>query len=273
MKLIGQSNLINTLSGLVDSGKLPRLIILVGARGSGKGLICDKIGEMLGVPVVQCSTKAEDVRDIVDQSYKTGTSVLNVFRDIEEMSNAAKNALLKVVEEPPNGAYFAMTTRDINNSALATIRSRGTVFYMDAYTKDDLIEYARSKYADVDIDDVCGVCETPYDIDMLMKFGADEFFEFVDKVVDNIATVSGSNSFKISGKIAFKADDTKKYDLDLFLKIFIQKCSERITEDPFKYADGIRITSKYLQDLAIAGINRQFVFDAWLLDIRRSWMA
>lgn len=47
-----------------------------------------------------------------------------VFKDCDNMSNAAKNALLKVIEEPPQQAYFVMLLKSTSNT-LATILSRG----------------------------------------------------------------------------------------------------------------------------------------------------
>ena len=104
------------------------------------------------------------------------------------------------------------------------------------------------------------------------KCGVLDFYNYVEKVVDNIALVSGSNAFKIGDKIAFKDSDEKKYDLKLFWKSFMTICVSRIKDDPFKYSAGIRITSKYLQELRITGINKQSTFDCWLLDIRQEWM-
>lgn len=273
VKIIGQTRLKETLQRLIDSDKLPRLIILVGVGGSGKGQMCQWIGEQLGIPTVMQETNADNVREVVEQSYKTSARILNVFRDIEDMSGASKNALLKVIEEPPNGAYFVMTSKDISNQALATIRSRGTVFYMDAYTDKELLEYAKNAYpkTNVDLNKTVSVCETPSEVDMMMKYGVDEFFEFVDKVIDNIAVVSGSNSFKIGENISFKADDNK-YDLALFLKIFMKKCSSEMYNDPLRFAEGVKITSKYLQELSVASVNRQYIFDNWLLSIREAWM-
>ena len=274
-KLIGQAHLTEVLTQLIENDKLPRLIILVGVRGSGKGQMCEWIGEKLGIDTVEHETKAEVVREVVDQAYKTSAKILHVFRDIDDMSSASKNALLKVIEEPPNGAYFIMTSKDISNQALATIRSRGTVFYMDAYTYDELIEYAtHSNYSLTEdmLRKVVGVCETPTEIDMLMKCGVTDFFNFVNLVIDNIATASGSNSFRIGEKLAFKSDETDKFDLTLFLKTFMKRCSDLISEEPLKYAEGVKITSKYLQELSVASVNKQFVFDNWLLDIRQAWM-
>jgi hypothetical protein len=116
------------------------------------------------------------------------------------------------------------------------------------------------------------LCVTPGEVDLLMEMGPVEFYEYAEKVVDNVAVVSGANSFKIAQKIKFKDTDTDKYDLRLFWKAFMTICSSRLREDPHRYAEGIKITSKYLQELRITGINKASTFDCWLLDIRKEWM-
>ena len=60
---------------------------------------------------------------------------------------------------------------------------------MDAYTYQELLEYAEnSKYAVTEemLKKVVGVCETPYEIDLLMKYGVDDFFNYVNLVIENI---------------------------------------------------------------------------------------
>ena len=49
-------------------------------------------------------------------------------------------------------------------------------------------------------------------------------------------------------------------------------CSDRLRDDPLRYAAGIKCTTKYLQELRITGINKQSTFDMWLLDVRKEWM-
>ena len=43
-------------------------------------------------------------------------------------------------------------------------------------------------------------------------------------------------------------------------------------ENPLKYAKGVKITSEYLQDIRITGINKGAMFDMWILAIREVWM-
>lgn len=273
--MIGQKNLQNRIEELIESNKFPRFVILVGQEGSGRKTISKFIARKLGAQCAISGVTVDEVREVISEANKVSMPIVYVLADADRMSPAAKNAILKVTEEPPQTAYFILTLTDLNNT-LATIRSRGSVFYMDPYSAQDIGEYywngsIVSKTPN-DFEIIQAVCETPGEVDKLAEIGTQEFYDYVVKVVDNIAEVSGSNSFKIAGKIKFKETDEDKYDLRLFWKIFMAVCVDRLRDDPYKYAMGINTTTKYLQDLRINGINKQSAFDMWLLDIRKEWM-
>ena len=99
-----------------------------------------------------------------------------------------------------------------------------------------------------------------------------DFDEFVQKVVDNIAEVSGSNVFKIADRLRLK-DDGEGYDIALFFRAFIRTCVDRYskTQDDI-YMKAIQVTDRYAQDLRITGISKQGVVDLWILDIRKVWL-
>lgn len=269
--MIGQNLIQQNLKDFIDTNSLPRFSIIVGLKGSGKRTLCKEIGSYSKMSCVECGIKVDDVRDVIESSYKISSPVLYIIPNADDMSVAAKNAMLKVMEEPPNNAYFIMTLNDLSQT-LPTIKSRASVFYMDGYTPQELLEYA-SKYtlSDTEKDILQDVCETPLEVDILFSMKITEFFDYVELVTDNIAEVSGANSFKIASKIAFK-EDPEKYDLELFWKAFMKVCASRLSDNRFRYSGGIQITSKYLQELSITGINKQSTFDQWLLDIRQAWM-
>ena len=270
--MIGQKNLSAALNNHIDNG-FPRFTIFVGPEGSGKKEIAKYIGNKLGYTTAYYGIGVDDVRQMIDNAYKTAMPIVYVLPDADKMSPAAKNALLKVTEEPPQRAYFILTLTDLSNT-LGTIKSRGTVFYMDPYTQGEIDEYYHNNYPSFADERkiVDEICSTPGEVDKLVEMGTTSFYEYVEKVVDNIAVVSGSNSFKIAQQIKLKESDTDKYDLKLFWKTFMSICSLRLRTDPIKYSDGIKITSKYLQELRITGINKASAVDMWILDIRKAWL-
>jgi DNA polymerase-3 subunit delta' len=271
--LIGQTAFINNVNNLISSNKYPRFSIIVGQRGSGKKKVANYISSKLGCVSANYGIGVDDVRQMISDAYRVSMPMVYMLPDADRMSPAAKNALLKVTEEPPQNAYFILTLTDLNNT-LGTIKSRGTVFYMDPYKVSDIEEYCNANYtvSEEDLRTLGELCETPGEVDTIVNMGTTDFYSYVEKVVDNIATVSGSNSFKIATQIRFKETDADKYDLRLFWKAFMNICTLRLREDTYKYSVGIRITSQYLQELRVVGINKQSTFDCWLLDIRKEWM-
>lgn len=279
--MIGQKHLLNAIDNLISDNTFPRFTIIAGAKGSGKKLIAHYIANELESYAIPIGIKVDDIRDMIQSAYKLTSPGTYIIADADSMSAAAKNALLKVTEEPPNNAYFVMTLEDANQ-ALDTIRSRATVFYVDNYTQNEIFEY----YWTVgnmpnDAERVKELCETPGEVDKCVAMCSgtvQSFYDYVNLVVDNIATVSGANSFKIADKINLKSDDTK-YDFNLFLKAFRNICLERASDlmqtcsyngiiQMNTYLKWVRITSKYLRELHINGINKASTFDCWLLDIR-----
>lgn len=277
--MIGQIELKNKIMSQISNNTFPRFSILVGQSGSGKKMMCKFISTHLNAYTYYCETGVDAIRKMITESYKVSSKILYIIADADKMSLAAKNALLKVTEDPPQNAYFVITITDTNN-ILSTIKSRGTTFYMNTYTVDELVEYGKTvtnyTLSDEDIYILKNICETPGEVNKLFSTSdtmlAQNFYNYVEKVVDNIALVSGANSFKIGDRIAFKDTDTDKFDLQLFWKAFMTVCIDRLTTDPFKYSLGIKTTSKYLQELRVVGINKQATFDMWILDIRQEWM-
>lgn len=278
-KMIGQERIQERVLNLIESNKFPRFCLLVGEQGSGRKTIAQWIGEQLDAVVDMCGIDVDSVRNVIEHSYNTSQPMLYIFPDADNMSLAAKNALLKVTEEPPRNARFIMTVMSTSN-VLPTIESRAFVLRTDSYSIRDIVKYYReivtSYRGEVAVreewrDIFAKYCSTPGDVNLLCSYDIDEFDKFVHTVVQNIDKVSGSNSFKIGSRLDLGTDE-KKYDLALFWKAFIVVCFDSLASNPFKYISGVTITSRYKDELRLAGINKQMCFDNWLLDIRKEWM-
>lgn len=281
--MIGQKELRTRIEQLIENDTFPRFSILVGPKGSGKKTLANWIRRCMGQYELTISYEATDVkidtiRDIIAGAYKTAVTNIYIIPDADYMSNAAKNALLKVTEEPPNNAYIIMTLEDENNT-LETIRSRGTVFHMDRYTPDEIERYAEEYLETASNgkwDIIRNLCETPGDVEILCKSNPSAFYDYVQLVVDNIAEVSLANAFKIPSKVALK-EDAEGYDLRLFWKAFIQVLMHKSltfdceAEQIVQYGNAVAVTSKYLQKLKVKGINRSMLMDNWVLEIRKVW--
>ena len=176
--LRGQDALVRTLRNAVASGRIAQAFLLTGVRGVGKTttarilariLNCvgpDGTGEVTAEPCgvcAQCVAIAEDrhvdvleidaashtgidnMRDLLEAArYRPvmGRYKIYVMDEVHMLSNAAFNALLKTLEEPPEHLKFVFATTELRKIP-ATILSRCQRFDLrriDAFGAEIFIE-------------------------------------------------------------------------------------------------------------------------------------
>lgn len=274
--MIGQEILLELIDMMIDENTFPRFSVIQGVDGSGKNLIVQHIRNCMNYELVEMDNTVDSVRSAMEQAYRTTVPIIFYFRNADTMSQSARNALLKVTEEPPNNAYFILTVVNLD-SLTDTIRSRANVFHMEPYTQYELNEYLAPYDDGFNKKLALEVCEAPGDIDLLYKNGAEKLYNFVEKVMDNIAEVSVANALKIANSIAFTDTDEGKFDLALFWKAVIMYYCNEFTADvknmsveELRTKARIVMSTKECIDMITKtrGINKRNVFDIWILDVR-----
>jgi len=158
-ELIGQDSLVKTFKNALNNGRLAHAFLLTGIRGVGKTTtariiakalncvddgnknepsfnICDKCspcisinkGNFLDVIEVDAASRTgvDGIREIIDSvMYSPNNARFKVYiiDEVHMLSNAAFNALLKTLEEPPQNVKFIFATTEIKKIP-ATIISR-----------------------------------------------------------------------------------------------------------------------------------------------------
>ena len=192
--MIGQIRLQEQIERQWELDKFPSFAIFVGPKGCGKRTLIKKMVKAFDLIFSEISTTVDSVRELQGMINQTSNVVYGIF-DIDNLSQAGCNALLKIAEEPQDNTIIA-TCENIENVP-TTIRSRAVVYQFDEYTEDELCEFCEERDYEV-TDFVMSVCQTPGDIEELNKYDIREFEEFVLKVIENVASVSGANAFKVS---------------------------------------------------------------------------
>ena len=177
-KLIGQNNLIKTLSGSIERGRLAHAYILTGVRGVGKTStariieklfnctnpeksseiainpcgVCDSclgIAEGKNIDVLEIdaasNTGVDNIRELIDGvGYKPLTSKFRVYiiDEVHMLSKGAFNALLKTLEEPPEHVKFIFATTEIRKVPI-TILSRCQRFDLQIVPSKILIDHLK----------------------------------------------------------------------------------------------------------------------------------
>ena len=265
--MIGQVKLLQGVDKIINS--YPQFSIIVGPKGSGKKTLCKEIGNKLNIKMINCGIKIDDIRSIIDISRNQVDNIGFLIADTDNMSVGAKNSLLKITEEPPRNVFLFMTICNID-SMLETIKSRGTIFTLDNYSKEELIQYRifrgyNDKYDDI----IRDICFTTGDVDQLFGCDVAKFYEFAKCICDNIDVPKNGNAFKISKMVRDK-DTDNGYDALLLLKavqsIFLNKGTK--DKNP-KYLQACIECGKIINEMQIQSLSIIALMDKWILNVRR----
>lgn len=219
--MIGQHNNIKTLIKWRCNKSIPRFIIISGAQGSGRLTLAKIIIKMINAKGIIMGNSIAEVRETIENAYTITESTCYIFRDADDMKNEAKNALLKVVEEPPNNAYFIMTVHNIDNM-LGTIRSRGTVIKMEPYSMQELRSVSEDELS---LEYCNNIGELQISHEEIQKAE-----DCVDGVLKALKEKSGTRLLKACTQLKGKQTETDKIDCLLFFKVF-QKRLYRMFEN------------------------------------------
>ena len=143
--VVGQQHVTETLEHEVVSGRLAQALLFTGPRGVGK-TTCARIlarrinevhtGEGLDYSLnifeldAASNNTVDDIRQLIDQvrfAPQMGTYKVYIIDEVHMLSQAAFNAFLKTLEEPPAQAVFILATSQ-KHKVLPTILSRCQIF-------------------------------------------------------------------------------------------------------------------------------------------------
>jgi len=144
--VVGQETAIEKLKAALKEG-LPHFILLSGPSGVGKTTIARILADRLGcseldVYEINCAdfTGVDTVREIrsrLDYAPLGGLARLYVIDEAHQLSTAAQNAFLKILEDTPKRVYFVFCTTN-PEGLLRTIRTRAYEFELGAVPPQDL---------------------------------------------------------------------------------------------------------------------------------------
>ncbi len=269
--MVGQKSILDNVDYWIKTDTVPRFMIVSGAKGSGKTTLAKEIARRMRAYLVECELSVDAVREAVKNCYKCAGTTVYLFRDADKMSTAAKNAMLKITEEPPRQAHFIVTVQNGENM-LETLRSRATNIQMVPYSSDELDLF----YHDYTLKKnraIRDICEVPGMMLEMEKIDVEELMDFCNTIINNIQKVTGVNAFKIVQRIKIK-EDGNGYDPDLFFHCMKYALMQLIIDsnaDPeyqVRLARMLRATIKYHQEFNITGVKKDATLDMWVLEMR-----
>lgn len=167
-KIIGHKEIIDSINNRKLNDSFSHANLIVGNDGIGKSIIARYISNEIirtkddaeSVDIVKyipssTSFGVDDVRKIIDEvskkPYEGDKKVLILYR-CDKLTVQAQNALLKTIEEPPNGVYLILLS-DSLEIILDTIKSRCQIYKLTPLNKEEISIYIEDKYIDIPSED------------------------------------------------------------------------------------------------------------------------
>lgn len=168
--VISQSHITTTLKNAIAHKQLAHSFLFCGPRGVGKTTCARILAKAINCiqvtdtsePCNHCTNcisfsnnssmnvyeldaasnnSVEDIRDLVDQvryAPQMGRYKIYIIDEVHMLSNAAFNAFLKTLEEPPSYAIFILATTE-RHKVLPTILSRCQIFNFNRIKLEDIV--------------------------------------------------------------------------------------------------------------------------------------
>ena len=158
--VVGQDSITRTLKQAIDQEQIAQAYLFCGPRGVGKTTSArifaraingfdanDQEDYAFNVFELDAASnnKVEDIRSIVDQVRippQQGSYKVYIIDEVHMLSQAAFNAFLKTLEEPPPHAVFILATTE-KHKILPTILSRCQIFDFHRITVADMVEHLK----------------------------------------------------------------------------------------------------------------------------------
>ena len=172
--VVGQQALTTTLKNTIKSGKLAHSYLFCGPRGVGKttcarifakainctnltpdGEACNECesckafneGRSLNIFELDAASNnsVQDIRDLILQTRvppQSGRYKVFIIDEVHMLSQAAFNAFLKTLEEPPAHVIFILATTE-KQKILPTILSRCQIYYFERMTVQGTVDHLK----------------------------------------------------------------------------------------------------------------------------------
>lgn len=160
--VVGQQAITNTLENAIASNHLAQALLFCGPRGVGKTSCARILSKMINQEIgktqededyafnifeldAASNNSVDDIRNLTDQVRippQIGKYKVYIIDEVHMLSQAAFNAFLKTLEEPPKHCIFILATTE-KHKIIPTILSRCQIFDFKRITVKDTKNYLK----------------------------------------------------------------------------------------------------------------------------------
>jgi len=245
--VIGQDAIVKTLSNAIENQNIPQALLFCGPRGVGKTscarILAKKINNLtenyeynIFELDAASNNSVEDIRNITDQIRippQFGKYKVYIIDEVHMLSNAAFNAFLKSLEEPPKHVVFILATTE-KNKIIPTILSRCQIYDFKKVDNNSIVGL---------LSKICSEKDIKYDQNSLMLIAEKSDGSIRDSlsIFDRLVSFTNSNL-----NIVEVTSNLNIIDFDVYFKLSELINQKNIPEILYLYND---IYAKGFDDL------------------------
>jgi len=254
---IGNNRIKEQLGALIDANRFPHALIIEGEEGLGKktlakelagALVCSSASERPCGECADCKKALKNVHpDIIEKSNEDGKrsfsidTVREIIKDAYIKPNEAQfkvyilenchlmgipaqNALLKIIEEPPEYAVFIMLT-ETKSAFLETVLSRSVVVTLEGVEPSKAAQFICDNNSDIDYEEALGaaaICNG--NIGRALETLSDGKLKRIVEIANSVAlaTIEENEYELIKACAVFARDNQTLMDSLTFLKSILR---------------------------------------------------
>lgn len=236
MQFIGQKENLDMIDKWAD---LPPFMIIQGDEHMGKEYFVLYLCKKYNLRYFKVKNSVKDVRELINHMVPNSRTIFHLD-DFDKASLAAKNALLKITEEPVYGNYIIIT----GGPQLKTLESRAKRILMAPYSKEEVSEYMKPYFPDPLVQSAiydAGI-NSPAKVDYYKDYEKLQgLVSYAEDVSRNITSITGAFCIEMLDRFAnyyFEGIDPCL----LFLNIIINILETKLKKQAFYSYDKILIT-------------------------------
>ena len=305
--VVGQQHVTTTLQNAIQSHHLAQAFLFCGPRGVGKTTCARILAKTINCTNLSPETEAcgqcascvafqenasfnvheldaasnnsvEDIRSLVEQvryAPQAGKYKIYIIDEVHMLSNAAFNAFLKTLEEPPSYAIFILATTE-RHKIIPTILSRCQIFDFSRIRVEDMrghLRYVATQEGITAEDDALHLLAQKADgglrdalsmFDQMVTFGGNNLtykevvqnlhildYDYYFRLVDSLLTENLSAALLLLDEVMQNGFDLHNFVVGTAEHLRgLLVCKDAVTVQLLEVSDGIR--QKYVQQAQAA---------------------
>lgn len=179
----------------------------------------------------------EEARSVISYAEKSSSLKFFLIDNLEDLGESVRNALLKTLEEPPEGLYTILLSKN-SERMMKTILSRVRKYYFPNLSNAELNAYLKESYL------------TRKNYDSLSSFYMDtalsaeekeNFYSLSAFLLESIGKAKMPDAKAMNEKLSFLDKGKAGY----FMPIFTEELKKRVSDGTFEYWTGNKILNAF----------------------------